>query len=446
MSSATPRTTRPAAPPRQPSARPPLWTLTFLTFILINFCIFLGFDMLLPTLSLYLDSRGCSKEEIGLIFAVFAVASVTSRLMASRLSRRLGPLRVLRCGMVFCFVGSLTFFLIPRQFFYALARVLHGAGVGMTLTLIVSMAAQVLPPQRLGEGLGYLGLGATTALAVGPLLGLWVAGAFGYKVMFTAVALCSVAAALISLTLPPIRLASDLAPPPKGLRDLVEFKAMGPSSLIFLFAVGTCSVASYLAIYCRELGLGNAARFFVVSTAGVVLSRLSTGRIYDRYGHGKVVYPSVFLLLVSILSLVFLPDPEIMTAAAVVYGLGVGSMFPALQALTLSSAPPERRTAASALFLICFDIGIALGSLGMGFLAGRYATYSVVFLVSGVFLILLALVHLFLFGRKPGSGRPGPARSDADRTEAGPPGAAGRDSAGPDPSSSPSPRPRPGGA
>ncbi|MDR1051622.1 MAG: MFS transporter [Deltaproteobacteria bacterium] len=412
MSSATPRTIRPAAPPRRPSprrpsARPPLWTLTFLTFILINFCIFLGFDMLLPTLSLYLDSRGCSREEIGLIFAVFAVASVTSRLMASRLSRRLGPLRVLRCGMVFCFAGSLTFFLIPRQFFYALARVLHGAGVGMTLTLIVSMAAQVLPPQRLGEGLGYLGLGATTALAVGPLLGLWVAGAFGYKVMFTAVALCSVAAALISLTLPPMRLASDLAPPPEGLRDLVEFKAMGPSSLIFLFAVGTCSVASYLAIYCRELGSGDAARFFVVSTAGVVLSRLSAGRIYDRYGHGKVVYPSAFLLLVSILSLVFLPG--IMTAAAVVYGLGVGSMFPALQALTLSSAPPERRTAASALFLICFDIGIALGSLGMGFLAGRYSTYSVVFLVSGVFLILLALVHLFLFGRKPVSPRPGGA-------------------------------------
>ncbi|MDR1308294.1 MAG: hypothetical protein LBL95_00045, partial [Deltaproteobacteria bacterium] len=72
------------------SPKPPLWTPTFATFILINFFIFLGFDMLLPTLSVYLDAQGCSKEEIGLIFGSFAVSSVFSRLMSARLSRRLG--------------------------------------------------------------------------------------------------------------------------------------------------------------------------------------------------------------------------------------------------------------------------------------------------------------------------------------------------------------------
>ncbi|MDR0356663.1 MAG: MFS transporter [Deltaproteobacteria bacterium] len=385
--------------------KPQLWTLTFLTFIFINFFIFLGFDMLLPTLSLYLDSQACSKEEIGLIYASFAVSSVFSRLMTTRLSKRFGPTRVLRFGLGICFVGSLMFFVIPHQLFYALARILHGAGVGLTSTLMVSMAAQTIPAERLGEGLGYLGLGATTALAIGPLVGIKLSTTWGYEAMFTSVACCSVAAGLISLYLPKIKLASDLAPIPKGLKSLIEIKALPPSTLIFTFGAATCAITSYLAIYCQELGIKNAASFFVVSTIGVLTARMTAGRIYDRYGHLFVIPPAVALLITAILSLVFFPDPKIMLAASVLYGLGVGTLFPSIQALTLSSVPDERNTAASAVFFVCFDVGIGLGTMILGFLAGFFGTFKAVFAASPFFLILLLLIYLTLFARGQGRKR-----------------------------------------
>ncbi|MDR2442401.1 MAG: MFS transporter [Deltaproteobacteria bacterium] len=380
---------------------PPLWTLTFLTFLSINFCIFLGFDMLLPTLSLYLDHQGCGKEQIGLIFASFTVSAVTMRLTAARLSRRFGATTVLRYGLSICFVGTFMFFLIPHPFFYATARLLHGAGFGLTSTLMVSMAAQVIPPQRIGEGLGYLGLGATVALAIGPLVGLKLATDYGYKLMFTTIALCYVAATFVSLTLPKLRLASDSKKDAFSLKDFLVVKAFPPASLIMLYGAAACAVTSYLAIYCQELGLPSAAGFFVISTIGTLTARLTSGRVYDRYGHFTVIPPSILLLVLSVLSIVLLPHPATLYISAVVYGLGMGSLFPSIQALTLSSVPPENRTIPTAIFFNAFDIGIGTGTLLMGLLAGHFGTFAVVYLAAPCFMLTLFALYLYYYLGRP---------------------------------------------
>jgi predicted MFS family arabinose efflux permease len=271
---------------------------------------------------------------------------------------------------------------------------------------MVSMAAQVIPPQRLGEGLGYLGLGATVALAIGPLVGLDLSQAFGYKILFTSVAMCSVIAGLISLILPFIRLSSDLTPDPPGLRSFIETRALGPSSLIFIIGASTCAVSAYLAIYCQELKLTNAAVFFVVSTIGTLSARVTSGRIYDRFGPMAVIPPATVILMMSILVLVLFPYRLPMTVAAIFYGLGFGSVFPAVQALTLSSAPSERRTAASAVFFICFDLGIGLGTLFLGLLAGHFGTFKVVYIASPIFLVFLFIAFFIMFGHKKIKQRP----------------------------------------
>ena len=396
---------------RNPTAKhhepqPKLWTLTFLTFLSISFCIFLGFDMLLPTLALYLDGQGCQESQIGLIFASFAISSVISRFLAARLSRRMGATRVVRRGLVLCFAGTFMFYVIPHPLFYALARLMHGAGFGLTSTLMVSMAAQVIPPRRLGEGLGYLGLGATVALAIGPLLGIWLSGAYGYKVMFTCVAFCYVAATLISLSLPAIKLASDSFQGDMGLKSFWEVRAFPPASLVLLFGIAACSVSAYLAIYCQEARLPSAAIFFVVSTIGTLAARLGSGRVYDRYGHVMVIPPALACMASAMLAIVLSPSPFVLYAASVVYGLGMGSLFPSFQAMTLSAVSPDKRTVAAAIFSNAFDIGIGLGTAMMGFLAQMMGTYAVVYLAAVGVLALVLAMYLFFFKSRPKSQTP----------------------------------------
>ncbi|MDR1577061.1 MAG: MFS transporter [Deltaproteobacteria bacterium] len=378
--------------------KPPLWNATFLTYVLINLCIFMGFDMLLPTLSLYLVAQGCPKEIIGIIFACFAVSAVSSRLVASRLSQFLGPLRVLKLGLLFCGLGAILFFAMPQAISYALARFLFGAGYGLTSTLMISMAAQTIPPSRLGEGLGYLGLGATVALAIGPMVGLTVAKNFGYVILFSSVAVCYLLAMGISLTLPKVTLAF---PDKKRVGWLETLKLLSPalktSFLIFIYGLAVCGVSAYLAVYCEEKNLPSAASFFVISTIGTLFSRVTSGRVYDRFGHRMVVPPAVILVAVSIFMVYLAQARTSFYAAAIIYGLGAGSLFPALQAMTLASTPLSHRTGTSALFYNAFDVGIGLGVTIMGFFAGYYQSYAMVYLLSSGLMALALVIYALFF-------------------------------------------------
>jgi hypothetical protein len=56
-----------------------LWSKAFLLFILLNFCIFMGFDILLPTMSLYLEQQKLTGGEIGVIYGTFTISAILTR-------------------------------------------------------------------------------------------------------------------------------------------------------------------------------------------------------------------------------------------------------------------------------------------------------------------------------------------------------------------------------
>ncbi|MDR2339424.1 MAG: MFS transporter [Deltaproteobacteria bacterium] len=375
-----------------------LWTRTFFTILFVNFAVFLGFNMLLPTLSLFLHGRGLSEREIGLVFGSFTVSAITFRLLANTLSKRFGTMTVVRLGFVTCGLGAAGFIVADNMGLYFLARLMQGAGFAVSSTLLVSVAANIIPPGRLGEGVGYVGLGATLSLALGPVLGLWLADSHGFTVMLLFSGLACVVAAVISLMLPRISIPQG---GPKDKGPWLEKSALAPAALSFVYGAGVSAMTVYLAIYCEQQGLPSAASFFMVSTVGTVVARLTTGRIYDRKGHFFVIPPAVAMLVASIMAIIVVPPTWVMYVAAVIYGLGAGAIFPSIQTLSLSSVPPERRTVGSAYFFVAFDSGIGLGTVLLGFVAGFYHSYRSVFEGSIAIFFVLLLCYLTLFAKKP---------------------------------------------
>jgi MFS family permease len=80
--------------------------------------------------------------------------------------------------------------------------------------------------------------------------------------------------------------------------------------------------------------------------------------------------------------------------AGFVFGAGMGTLYPALQTLTIKSAPVEKKTAASAVALNAYDIGLCFGTVLMGFIAGWLGTYRSVFAFNLIFIFLLLLGYL----------------------------------------------------
>ncbi|MCK9907285.1 MFS transporter, partial [Frankia sp. Cpl3] len=60
------------------------------------------------------------------------------------------------------------------------------------------MASDMIPAQRRGEGMGYFGLSSNLAMALGPLIGIWLMTSYGFGLLFLVSSVLSILALLLS--------------------------------------------------------------------------------------------------------------------------------------------------------------------------------------------------------------------------------------------------------
>ena len=156
---------------------------------------------------------------------------------------------------------------------------------------------------------------------------------------------------------------------------------------------------SYMALYAAQSGIThNAGLFFTVMAAGLITSRLNSGKRVDRGFVTETILVGICIALVggfgeAILSTI---SAWSITAGYVTYfltaflfGYGYGTMFPAYNTLFINLAPNSRRATANATYLTGWDVGI-----GGGMLLGGYISefdYSYCYMLGAV-LIFLALM------------------------------------------------------
>ena len=158
--------------------------------------------------------------------------------------------------------------------------------------------------------------------------------------------------------------------------------------------MSTCGIFTYLVLYLDEVKLKVAARFFTVTAFAIILTRVFGGRIHDKCGHLFIVAPSSSLLILSEVVLLVWPGPVTVLFAAACFGLGLGALLPSLQALAISFAPPEKRTAAAAAFLNGYDVGQASGIVLLGVLSELADSYRWVYLATPLFMGALLSFYL----------------------------------------------------
>ena len=78
-----------------------------------------------------------------------------------------------------------------------LLRVAQGVGMALFPTAAASLAAELAPPLRRGEGLGYFGMATGFAQMVTPALGVTIAALWGFDAVFLVAAGTSLATLLV---------------------------------------------------------------------------------------------------------------------------------------------------------------------------------------------------------------------------------------------------------
>ncbi|WP_214828811.1 MFS transporter [Exiguobacterium algae] len=347
-----------------------LWTKDFLIISLVNFFLTLIFFLLMVTIGVHaVEAYGATTSQAGLVTGIFIIGTLTGRLFIGRLIDSIGRKRTLLMGLTFFTLTILLYFLQWGVGFLLLTRFVHGLGMGLSSTATGTIVAQVIPPARKGEGIGYYSMSSTLATAIGPFVGLLLSQHTNFSVIFI---LCFVIG-LISL------FSSLMVDVPEAnepelvrgfsLKSFVEPKALPIALIIGLAALSYSSVLSYINFYANELDLLEAASvFFLVYSVAVLLSRPITGKLMDRRGANVVMYPAIALFSIGLLVLSQADSAWTLLLSGVLIGLGFGNIQSGTQAIAVKASPPHRMGMATSTFFIALDAGLGFGPYFIGLL------------------------------------------------------------------------------
>lgn len=361
-----------------------LWTKDFILITIISLFTFLGFQMLLPTLPVYAKSLGGTDAHAGLVIGIFTFSAVLIRPFTGYALDVYGRRGIFFIGMLIFAACVFGYMWVPSLLILLLLRFMHGFGWGLTSTASSTIAADVIPKARMGEGMGYYGLAATLSMALAPAFGLFIISRYDFNILFLLSTFMVIIAIILAFF---IRYHTVSKPPTKF--NLIEKDALGPSLVIFFITMTYGAVVSFLAIYAGELGISNVGLFFTIYAIALAISRPIAGRLSDKKGFDIVVIPGIILIIIAMFLLYSADNLSWFLIAGVVYGLGFGAVQPSLQALAIIATSPEKRGGANATFFTGFDLGIGLSSIMWGIIAGAIG-YSLMYLCA----VIPALVGL----------------------------------------------------
>ncbi len=176
-----------------------LWTPAFVGIIAISlFCFGVGQGANSGT-SVYLSRIGATATLAGIGGAVFSITAACSRLLCGPLIDRHRRGTAVVVGTVVLLVGTVGPLFSNHDALFILWRFLQGAGFAIATTASSAAAADVLPAARLGEGIGYFGLGQALAMSVGPALALFLVSTDPPENLYIGLALSAVFALVFAL-------------------------------------------------------------------------------------------------------------------------------------------------------------------------------------------------------------------------------------------------------
>ncbi|MDR2487096.1 MAG: MFS transporter, partial [Clostridiales Family XIII bacterium] len=250
--------------------KPRLWTRDFLVLTIANMSFMFGFNMMHPTLPLFITEIGGTKAEVGAVASAFSLAAIVTRFFAPLILQKFGKRRMLRMGVALTLVVTFACGFAQSLFVILALRVLQGVGFGFVSTLTTTLAADLLPDERRGEGIGYFGMGITAVTAISPALGLFLVQSATFLSMFltaSAGQLFSVFALFVLFTPPAAVIEARPDAPKLSLRNsFFEPRLIVQLVMVFCMGIARSAEQNFLSLLAVEQGIAHLSWYYVFQT------------------------------------------------------------------------------------------------------------------------------------------------------------------------------------
>ncbi|MEV1131608.1 MFS transporter [Agromyces sp. NPDC049794] len=349
---------------------------------------------LLPALSSEFDIPAA---QVGLLVSVWSATIIVSSLPVVRLAAGVDRRTFIVAALVVMAAANVVTALAPTFEVALGARVVGAIAHGAFWSIVMVYATSLVDQSIAGRTVALVSAGASGATVLGIPLGTLVGQVADWRLVFGGLAaVLAIVAVLIQHRLPKWPGAGPAARGERR-RDRSLPPVMAAAIACLLTAAASFTLFTYIAPYVTDVaGLPASSispillAFGAAGIAGLVIAALTT----DRWPVASLVVMSA-LFTAALAALGIAPHhPTIVVVAVAAWGLAIGGLPAMLQSRLLGVASPALRATASALMVVFFNAGIAIGAtlggvleLGAGLIAAAFAAAGLAALATAAVVI-----------------------------------------------------------
>jgi MFS family permease len=373
--------------------KPGIWNPVFTCVFVANAFLFLGMQMVNTLIAKYADYLGATATIVGVVSSLFALTALVLKIFSGPAIDAFNRKTVLVVAILVIAASFFGFSIsanVPALYFF---RLLQGCGQAFTATCCLALAADSLPADKFGAGIGTFTLAQAVCQAIGPGIGLALSQEIGYQYAFAVAGGCTLCAVFVAMFIKnPHRQGNPFK---LSLENIAAKEAVLPASLLFCLQLSFCNINAFLVIFASDRGVENIGLFFTVYAVTMLFAPVTIGKLADRYGAVKAVFPSMCLFALSFIVISFSRSLPMFLFAAVISAFGYGAAQPAVQTLCMKSVPESRRGSASGTSYIGQDLGNLIGPIIAGTIA-EHSGYEFMWRTM-VIPVLFTIILLLLF-------------------------------------------------
>lgn len=369
-----------------------LWSSNFIIACIAYFLFACAFNLLMPTIPIFLSQEmKIPASKIGIVLSSYAIALLFIRPFCGFLVDTYDRKPLYLIGIIL-FVGAfIGYYFAATILFFVLLRFVHGAFWGLATVSANTVAIDIIPTSRRSEGIGYFGVNSNIAMAIAPYLAVNIYDTYGFHFLISCALFMGILSVLVvaMLKVPKRRKPENVPPISFDRFILIKGIPILINQLFLSFGWGT--LVAYAVLYGRDLGIHNSGLFFLFLALGIILSRVTSGKIVDK-GHLHVVMMFALLLIsIGFVCFALLHSIYYFCFAAFVIGIGYGTLFPALQTIYINMAPASKRGTANSTYLTGFDLGIGMGMFFGAYLADGIGFANMYLFTAGACFVSLGI-------------------------------------------------------
>lgn len=339
---------------RKNESKNPVWKQNLHVMWFGNFVAGLGFSLITPFMSLFIDTLGKFNQAqlnlwSGVAFSsTFLITAIVSPIWGKLADQHGRKVMMLRASLGMAIIVA-AMSLVTSVWQLVGLRLLQGLFSGFIANSNALLATSV-PKEKSGQALGTLTTGTVTGTLLGPLFGGMIAEAFGYRIPFVITGALLFVAFLLTFFF----VHEEFHPIAK--QDMIGFSQLFktlkyPHLIIGMFVTtlivqaSNNSVNPILSLYVRQLmnhGTGVALASGVISSLPGIATLIAApkfGSLGDLIGSEKILIGGLILAILVYIPQAFVQNIYQLGALRLLVGIADAAMLPQIQTLLAKYSP-----------------------------------------------------------------------------------------------------------